>query len=442
MLTQEQVEDFIKRQLPNRSVFGNLATSNSIIEDGITIFPTNSSEKYFAIVITEGKGKLTTRSKPYYAIRLIDYKVVSGKLTIISIKRFPVENNLVKGKGYSTLEDAWGQARKVISEIINGYVSLEEPLRREIEELKKNYQQVKLELEQTNSFISALQTEKAEINNQNLALQGQIRSQEKVNWRLEKDISTLRLISEQELTEQEIEIEQFREKNEKIGQYLQVVEQNLEESERKLEEKIKELEISKKVIKEVTRYTLDNIEQIINQNQQKISRNMENENWKEKNEEFTGGLQKKWDEFFSDTENMLDNYHELLGTLKKIKKSKLGTVNKTINDLRSKVKKFLKEYDKDNNGAIDITELVKSRLELATDLSKEKQNVGGSQLGDIVLAMKTLEDKIIEYQQGCLLETVESESDLEANENQAVEEAQVLVEDGQQIQAQIEVLPK
>jgi len=42
----------------------------------------------------------------------------------------------------------------------------------------------------------------------------------------------------------------------------------------------------------------------------------------------------------------------------------------------------------------------KNRKKLGQDLSKEKQEGGGSQLGDIVLAMKKLEEEVIAYRQG------------------------------------------
>nr|CAG8454448.1 11752_t:CDS:2 [Entrophospora candida] len=145
--------------------------------------------------------------------------------------------------------------------------------------------------------------------------------------------------------------------------------------------------------------------------------------------------------------DLLDNYHELLGIIKKIKKSKLGSVNKVLNDLRSKTKKFLKKYDEDKNEVIDINELIKGRIKFATDLSKENLGEGSSQLGDIVLAMKKLEEEIVKYQQGYSFETIESESDLEGNENnnsleknREAKGTEVVTEDQQsEIQTQIVV---
>jgi len=42
----------------------------------------------------------------------------------------------------------------------------------------------------------------------------------------------------------------------------------------------------------------------------------------------------------------------------------------------------------------------KNRKKLGQDLSNEKPEGGGSQLGDIVLAMKKLEEEVIAYRQG------------------------------------------
>jgi len=124
-------------------------------------------------------------------------------------------------------------------------------------------------------------------------------------------------------------------------------------------------------------------------------------------------------------ENLLDNYHELLGILEQVKKSELGKVNQALNDLRDKVKLFLDTYDElgesgQKNGIVDISELTsqEARKGLADDLVKEdKEKGGGSQLGDIVLAMKELEEEVIAYRQGSSKKEVEDKS----NELKSVE---------------------
>jgi len=92
---------------------------------------------------------------------------------------------------------------------------------------------------------------------------------------------------------------------------------------------------------------------------------------------------------------------------------------------RDKVKLFLDTYDElgesgQKNGIVDISELTsqEAREGLADDLVKEdKEKGGGSQLGDIVLAMKELEEEVIAYRQGSSKKEVEDKS----NELKSVE---------------------
>jgi hypothetical protein len=105
----------------------------------------------------------------------------------------------------------------------------------------------------------------------------------------------------------------------------------------------------------------------------------------------------------------------------------------------------LDEYDKERggkkNGIIDIDELTdaEARKKLANDLSKEnREEGGGSQLGEIMIAMKNLEEVIIKYQQG-VVEKVEEIS----QEDKLEEEIQVVTDSQQdEIQAQQEIPPK
>ena len=118
------------------------------------------------------------------------------------------------------------------------------------------------------------------------------------------------------------------------------------------------------------------------------------------NDQVYEAKQRRWDEFISDTANLLDNYHELLGIIEQIKVNELGEVNEALNELRKKTQIFLKRYDKDENRAIDISELIDEREALATDLSKDKEENNSSQLNNIVLAIKTLEGEVINCRQG------------------------------------------
>ena len=115
-----------------------------------------------------------------------------------------------------------------------------------------------------------------------------------------------------------------------------------------------------------------------------------------------------------DTKEFLSNYHELAGMLEQIKKSELGMVNETLNDLRHKTEEFLDEYDKDKNKTIDISELVDKRERLAADLRNENKG----QLGDIISAIENLEREVISYRQGILGE----ETKIQTNQKKVSDE--------------------
>src|SRR4051794_5519501 len=87
----------------------------------------------------------------------------------------------------------------------------------------------------------------------------------------------------------------------------------------------------------------------------------------------------------------LDNYHELLAILKRIGGGNLGKVNVILTELKNKVDKLLKEYDEDENGEIDIDELINEREKFNQELSKVEV---------IVEVMKKLEDEVVKYKKG------------------------------------------
>ena len=149
------------------------------------------------------------------------------------------------------------------------------------------------------------------------------------------------------------------------------------------------------------------------------------------NDKVYDAKQNQWEEFITDTENLLDNYHELLGILKKIKTSKLGEVNQALNDLRTKTKAFLEKYDQEDkigrkNGAIDIDELaaLEARKKFAEDLNKENKEGQISQLGEIIQSMIQLEEKLIKHRQGNLVEENESDEERLVNQSEEIEENQ------------------
>lgn len=123
----------------------------------------------------------------------------------------------------------------------------------------------------------------------------------------------------------------------------------------------------------------------------------------------------KWNEFLNDADTFSDNFNELLGMTKSIKIGSLGKVNKAFKDLKGKVDGFLKDYDEDENGEIDLEELKSKRKELAQDLLDNEEN---GKLQEIINAMKSLEDTVIAYRQGTLSE---EETNQLKNQNQVKE---------------------
>jgi hypothetical protein len=143
---------------------------------------------------------------------------------------------------------------------------------------------------------------------------------------------------------------------------------------------------------------------------------------------------------------LLDNYHELLGILEQIKESKVGVVNQALNNLRDKVELFLKTYDeekngKGKNGLVDLSELIDGKKKFAEDLIKEDlEKGGGSQLGDIVVAIKELEKETTNYRQGISEKTIK-ETNSSPIENKCVVELKENEEGGltEEYQTQIEI---
>lgn len=151
------------------------------------------------------------------------------------------------------------------------------------------------------------------------------------------------------------------------------------------------------------------------------------------NDKIYDSKKEKWNEFISDTESLLDNYYELLGILRAIRKSKLGKVNKAFNNLREKTLVFLDSYDEDNNGTVDLEELVKTKVNFAHDLGQEN----GGKLGNIALAIKNLEKEIINCRRD-IEESDEEEQDL-INRVKEIKEIEV---ETKGLILQIEIPPK
>jgi hypothetical protein len=118
------------------------------------------------------------------------------------------------------------------------------------------------------------------------------------------------------------------------------------------------------------------------------------------------GKENKWNEFLTDTDVFLDNYHELLAVTKSIKIGGLGEINKAFKNLQEKVDVFLEEHDQSDesgtkNGEIDLEELIAKRIEFAQGLDNKE-----SKLWEIVNAMQNLESQVIAYRQGADIEEI------------------------------------
>jgi len=101
----------------------------------------------------------------------------------------------------------------------------------------------------------------------------------------------------------------------------------------------------------------------------------------------------KWKEFLTDADTFLDNYHELSGILVQFEIDELkGAVNKKLKALNENIKEFLDIYDQDNNGEIDVEELIDKRGDLAQELNKKENKVQ-----EIIDSIKQLEETMIEY---------------------------------------------
>ena len=73
-------------------------------------------------------------------------------------------------------------------------------------------------------------------------------------------------------------------------------------------------------------------------------------------------------------------------------KLKEGKVNKALKSLNGKIREFLKDYDEDENGEVDVEELVTRKDKFAEDLNKNDNKVQ-----KIIDSIKELEKAIIEY---------------------------------------------
>ncbi|CAG8627296.1 20086_t:CDS:2 [Gigaspora margarita] len=108
-------------------------------------------------------------------------------------------------------------------------------------------------------------------------------------------------------------------------------------------------------------------------------------------ESFYETKKEKWNEFLTDADTFLDNFNELLGTLQRIEGGQLGVVNIKLQELKKQVDNFLQDYDDDDNGEIDLDELINERVKFNQELRK---------LEEIERSMKELETEVVKYKKG------------------------------------------
>lgn len=141
--------------------------------------------------------------------------------------------------------------------------------------------------------------------------------------------------------------------------------------------------------------------------------------WKEK---YYDKKIRDWEKFVEDSENLWDDCHDLSEVIKPIKSlSFLGKLDIELKKLQVKTSKFLREYDKDNDGEIDTLEreIGKGHFpqQLRDDWGKRKKN-----LQEMEKVARKLQNEVLKQRQGL--------SEIEVEENK---------ESIQQYQASIEI---
>jgi len=81
----------------------------------------------------------------------------------------------------------------------------------------------------------------------------------------------------------------------------------------------------------------------------------------------------------------LDNYNELLGIISQfeIKNLQGEGVSQVLKDLNGKIREFLKMYDNDENGEVDVGELIEKRKILTDELNKGKEKQAGKERSEV-----------------------------------------------------------
>lgn len=104
---------------------------------------------------------------------------------------------------------------------------------------------------------------------------------------------------------------------------------------------------------------------------------------------------REWEEFFKDSENLENDLDKLLTINEFIKSFSLGKLNNASEKLGDKIYNFLKEYDKNKNKKIEVSELKISKF--VRDLKKNWGKAKEKKMREIMRAIEVLQREIISY---------------------------------------------
>jgi hypothetical protein len=118
--------------------------------------------------------------------------------------------------------------------------------------------------------------------------------------------------------------------------------------------------------------------------------------FKEKNEE----RKRKWDEFVKDCENLRENLDRLVIMIGSVKNFSSRKMNQALENLNDKIYDFLKEYDKNKDKKISVSELEIKRFaqDLRKNWGKKSNNESEKEKGlrEIMSAIQNLQSEMIE----------------------------------------------
>lgn len=104
---------------------------------------------------------------------------------------------------------------------------------------------------------------------------------------------------------------------------------------------------------------------------------------------------RKWEKFFKDSENIANELDRLSAIIESIRTLSLGNLNNISEELSDKIYEFLKEYDKNRNQKIEVSEL---KIGEFVKGLKEKWGIEKeSKMWEIVRAIQVLQRKTTIY---------------------------------------------